>query len=631
MPVKASIVIRTLNEAKHLGRLFEGINEQNYSDWEVILVDSGSTDGTLDIAQQYGANIHHIPKDQFTYGRSLNLGCEQAQGQYLVFASGHVWPVTNNWLGNLIKPFDDPTVAMVYGRQQGTDGSRLSELRDLSITFGRASTVLVDEAKGNNGNGAIRRDLWLNQPFDESLPGLEDVDWAHKAERNNHHIYYAADAAVYHFHDESLRQVYRRYLREAIAAKRMFPYYRFTKSDLAKGLPYFILRDILYAFRERKKRKVIHVPGTRIAQFLGNYHGVRYHKSLAGQVMDRVKIPQSYQAVVVDGPKVHSLQQRDVPEVEPDQVLVQVAYTGVNPADLDMANGCLDHLHGESVRYPAVPGHEFAGLVVQTGPKVQQLSKGQKVAGFSVVGCGRCALCAAGQHGLCQTQGRQDAAGPDGAYAQYVLRYASHLRKLPWDIPLSYGALAGTLALCISGIGRLETRPQGRAYVVGAGPVGNLCAQILGSRGLRVAAVDSNRRWLSFLHKYDMDTFTELGPLDRYDYVVETTGKPGALAGLTENSKPSAQVLSLSHLGAVSGGDGSAAVPDAGKLVYGPSSSSASDWDQAIKLVAKGVIRLDDHTNAVEPLESYLKAWSSVADGDTFKVLLRVNKDLEAL
>ena len=131
MAVQTSIVILTLNEAKHLGNLMQGIHNQNYHDWEIILVDSGSTDATLEIAEKYGAHIYHIPSHEFTFGRSLNLGCSKANGDYLVFASGHVWPITNNWLRNLVKPFDEPSVTMVYGRQRATDANRLCEQRDL--------------------------------------------------------------------------------------------------------------------------------------------------------------------------------------------------------------------------------------------------------------------------------------------------------------------------------------------------------------------------------------------------------------------------------------------------------------------------------------------------------------------
>ena len=133
MSVETSIIIRTLNEARHLEKLLKGIHEQNYHDWEIILVDSGSTDGSLEIAARHGARIFHIPQPEFTFGRSLNLGCREAAGRYLVFASGHVWPITNNWLRNMTKPFVEDSVGMVFGRQRGTDASRLSEHRDLHV------------------------------------------------------------------------------------------------------------------------------------------------------------------------------------------------------------------------------------------------------------------------------------------------------------------------------------------------------------------------------------------------------------------------------------------------------------------------------------------------------------------
>ena len=73
MPPETSIVIRTLNEGKHIGRLLEGIVQQTYRDWEIVLIDSGSTDQTLEVASQYTSNIYHMPKEEFTFGRSLNF------------------------------------------------------------------------------------------------------------------------------------------------------------------------------------------------------------------------------------------------------------------------------------------------------------------------------------------------------------------------------------------------------------------------------------------------------------------------------------------------------------------------------------------------------------------------------
>ena len=631
MTVETSIVIRTLNEAKFLERLLAGIHEQNYEDWEIILVDSGSTDGTLDIAKRYSDSIHHIPQEEFTFGRSLNLGCEMAKGRYLVFASGHVWPVNNSWLRNLVKPFEESSVAMVYGRQQGTDANRLPELRDLYTNYGLTSRIMVDEPNGNNGNAAIRRDLWLAQSFDESLPGLEDIDWARKIQRQGYRIYYTADAPVYHVHEESLKQVYYRYLREAIAYKRMFPSYRFTWADMVKGLSYTMVRDLLYAFRHGKHGKIFQVPGTRLSEFLGTHNGAHYQKELNRDVIHRLEIPETSLSVVIAGPGRHGLQQTEVTALEPEEVLIKVAYVGVCATDLEVANGHLEYYQKGVAHYPIVPGHEYSGIVARIGANVGDLRRGQKVVGECAVGCGHCAACAGGEYYRCASRQEVGVINKNGAYAQYLVMPSKYVHKLPSDMPLKYGALVEPVAVCLKGLRKLAIEPGLNACVVGAGSIGNLCCQILHARGLRVTAVDRDPRRLNLLHKYDIDTLAGLGPLDKYDYIVEASGNEEVLPYLIEKSKPSANLLllGLPYVRPVQVAFSSVTSYD--KVICGSVASQPKDWEEAIRLVNNGVISLDDHTAVVEPLEAYQKAWAGVEAGEHFKLLLTVSKELEAL
>jgi glycosyltransferase involved in cell wall biosynthesis len=113
---KCSIVIRSYNEEKHIGRLLTGILKQSVKDLEIILVDSGSTDATTAIASRYPVRIISIDPEEFTFGRSLNIGCREAEGEFIVISSAHIYPMYADWLERMLSPFEDSKVALVYGQ-----------------------------------------------------------------------------------------------------------------------------------------------------------------------------------------------------------------------------------------------------------------------------------------------------------------------------------------------------------------------------------------------------------------------------------------------------------------------------------------------------------------------------------
>jgi len=628
MSVETSIIIRTLNESKYLENLLKGIHSQNYRDWEIVLVDSGSTDGTPDIAQRYGARIFHIPKDEFTFGRSLNIGCAQAEGRYLVFASGHVWPITNSWLSNLVKPFDEDSVAMVFGRQRGTKTNRLSELRDLELAFGAMSHILLDEAKGNNGNAAIRRDLWLDQPFDEDLPGMEDIDWARKAESNNHRVYYAADAGVYHVHEETLKQVYTRNLREAVAVKWMYPNYRFSLADLAKGLPAAIARDFLYGVGGSFYGKLFQVPATRIAHFFGIYNGVRYQNRLGHEIMRRLETPDSYMSVVVDSPGTHGIQRSALPELKPDEVLVQVAFAGVSPEDVQPPSTALKDGDASGIGYPFVPGKEFSGIIVKTGDKVSNLRLGEKVTGVRVPGCGNCPACWAGEYQQCAVEIGHSGSQDTGFYTDYAVVRSSQLHGLPAKIPLKYGVMVAQIAQCLTALEKVDAQVGASVCILGAGSLGNLFSQIFQSRGFHVTVIDSNQRWLSLLHRYDIDTLTSIDDFGRYDLLVAADGSSEISSLVSQIAGSSPRVLIMGDYLPIDPSNGQGTASD---YIRMSGTAPSVHWKEAMLLVNKGIIKLEDHTVRVEPLENYRTVWDGFESNSPIKVLLLANKELAAL
>jgi glycosyltransferase involved in cell wall biosynthesis len=269
-----SIVIRCYNEEQHIGRLLSGIMQQTVKDVEVILVDSGSTDATLSIASQFPINVVHIFPEDFSFGRALNKGCEAALGEFLVFISAHCYPVYNDWLEQLLTPFTDPQVSLVYGKQRGNEITQFYEHQIFASWFPDKSNPRQDQPFCNNANCAVQRDIWERIPYDEELTGLEDLDWAKKAMEMGYHIAYSAEAEIIHVHEETPLRVYNRHRREAIALKQIFPQERFTLWDFIRLSAINISADCNKALKERVLcRNLKSIILFRLMQFSGAYKG----------------------------------------------------------------------------------------------------------------------------------------------------------------------------------------------------------------------------------------------------------------------------------------------------------------------------------------------------------------------
>ncbi len=272
-----SIVIRTFNEEQHIGKLLEGISRQSVRDVEIIIVDSGSTDATLAIANRYPVKVISITPEEFTFGRSLNHGCAAASGEFLIFASAHVYPTYPDWLEQLLQYFKDSEVALVYGKQRGDSTTKYSEHQIFTKLFPDLSNPRQDHPFCNNANAAIRRELWLQHPYDETLSGLEDLEWGKWALSEGHVIAYSASAEIIHKHEETPVQVYNRYRREALAMKQIQPEEIFRIYDFIRLLISNVVSDCRRALAERVFRKSLsEIILFRVMQFWGTYRGLRH-------------------------------------------------------------------------------------------------------------------------------------------------------------------------------------------------------------------------------------------------------------------------------------------------------------------------------------------------------------------
>ena len=290
--VLVSIIIRCFNEEKHIENLLRSLTTQRHTNCEIIIVDSGSTDRTLEIVKDYPVHVVQIKPEEFTFGYSLNCGCRIARGRYLIFASAHVIPYNDVWIDELIAPFGDPDIAIVYGKQIGNHKTKYSERQVFAQQFPPVSNLRQKTPFCNNANCAIRRSVWEQYRYDESLTGLEDLDMGKKVLEDGKLIAYNSKAVIYHIHEELPGMIFNRYKREAIALKNIFPD---SHLSIMEFLVFWISNIVLDVVRSIKDRMFIKSIGGifmfRTMQYFGMFTGIRNRTRVTHEMIMKFYYP----------------------------------------------------------------------------------------------------------------------------------------------------------------------------------------------------------------------------------------------------------------------------------------------------------------------------------------------------
>ena len=197
-----SIIVRTKNEDFWIGKCLNEIFNQQYKNFEVILVDNNSKDKTLSIVKKNFSKVKIVNYKSkiFLPGKALNLGIKKSKGHLIAMISGHCIPKNNNWLNNLVKNFKNSNVIACYGRQEPSDISEPNDVRDLTYLFGLDKKIQTKDPFFHNANSMIRKSTWKKNQFDEKIKHIEDRLWASTVLKKGKKIIYEPEASVIHFH-----------------------------------------------------------------------------------------------------------------------------------------------------------------------------------------------------------------------------------------------------------------------------------------------------------------------------------------------------------------------------------------------------------------------------------------------
>jgi rhamnosyltransferase len=226
------VAIRTWNEAAFLGRCIDMLKRQKsdlIGSMEILVIDSYSTDGTIEISEREGCSLIEIPKEEFNYGGSLNSGIELLKKDLILILSAHAIPQSENFLHELNKPFEDPKVAGTYSRQDPWPNALFIEKVRIAKTFDKQPRTFTTpgnpEIHFSNVASCIRRTFWVNQKF-QPIPSSEDFFWAEDMLKSGYKILYIPSVSVYHSHNDSCSQFARRnynILRNDLVKKKYTP------------------------------------------------------------------------------------------------------------------------------------------------------------------------------------------------------------------------------------------------------------------------------------------------------------------------------------------------------------------------------------------------------------------------
>ena len=215
---KVSFVIRTLNEVDSLPKTIRLINNLNGDfDKEIIVVDSGSTDGTIDAAiKEKNVIIVTIPQSEWSWGYSLNKGIESASGCYIVIISAHCYITSNDFLSNAIGLLEsNHNTAAVYGKQKPIYGVDPFEEWELYSWYPDLDCYVMDDYTKligvSNACCVLKKSVWVSVKFDEKAQSMEDGIWAISVIKSGWNVIYSAKISVFHSHQFEPKYIYRKW------------------------------------------------------------------------------------------------------------------------------------------------------------------------------------------------------------------------------------------------------------------------------------------------------------------------------------------------------------------------------------------------------------------------------------
>lgn len=273
-----SIVMRAKNEMPYIQKTLQAFQEQTFQDFELVCVDSGSTDGSWELIQASGAAVaYQIAPSAYIPGKVCNEAVQHCHGSIIVFNNADCIPQSTDWLAKLIAPLEkDPALLAVFANQLPRPTAHPLLRKDYERAFGDGKIAATWRHFFSLASCAIRKSALESYPFNPSIQYSEDIEWSWRMKQAGFRIEYVPEAMVEHSHNYTLAGIWKRFKGEGRAE---FDIYHEAEGNFFRQvfLPFIAetIRDWLYLWKHQELSHFGYAPVYRSLQKTAVWWGKR--------------------------------------------------------------------------------------------------------------------------------------------------------------------------------------------------------------------------------------------------------------------------------------------------------------------------------------------------------------------
>jgi rhamnosyltransferase len=268
---KATVIMRSKNSQETIGQALAALFSQTYRDFELMVVDSGSTDGTLDIVAKYPCRLVRIEPKSYFPGSVLNQAILETATELIVMQNSDSVPLTPHALARLLAVFEEPQVQAAFARQLPRPDAVPWVRRDYASSFPPVAPA-PQWLTMSFPLAAMRRSAWEEHPFYTDAWASEDTEWGNWIRSRGYEIRYVPDSLVMHSHNYTLAQIYGRRFVEGEADAFIYGGADTLPGMLAK-MATSIARDLWFHARIGAFREMSIMPIRRAAYYWAYHQG----------------------------------------------------------------------------------------------------------------------------------------------------------------------------------------------------------------------------------------------------------------------------------------------------------------------------------------------------------------------